>query len=262
MPCVGLGAAHALAADPQALVAVLPADHWVLDEAGFSAALSRAFELAEVPGRIVTVGITPTRPHTGFGYLHLSAPADPAGVALRGFVEKPDAVTAERLIADGEHLWNGGIFVARAQTLLDEIGRQLPASGRALALIGARIGRPDYRATLDAHYPDCARISIDHGVMEGALDVWTVPADVGWSDVGNWDALGAARGADSAGNSVTGSATLIDTTNCVIDAADGITVSVVGIDGLVVVATGDRVLVSARDQCEKVRQLVDQGSDG
>jgi len=260
-PCIGLSALHVLAADPQAVVAVLPADHWVTDEAEFCAVLERAFDLAEAAGRIVTVGITPTRAHTGFGYLQLSAPAQSAGVPLRRFVEKPDAAHAARMVADGEHLWNGGIFVARAQTLLDEIERQLPATGAALAAIGQSLGSEAYAPTLEARYRECDRISIDHGVMEGASEVWCVPADVGWSDVGNWDALGQARGVDDAGNSVVGSAALIDTTNCVVDAADGITVSTIGIDGLVVVATANQVLVAARDDCEKVRQLAPDRRD-
>jgi mannose-1-phosphate guanylyltransferase len=258
-PCIGLSAVHVLAADPQAVVAVLPADHWVTDEVGFCAVLDRAFELAQVPGRIVTVGITPTRAHTGFGYLQLSGPADPAGVPLNRFVEKPDGASAARMVGDGEHLWNGGIFVALAQTLLDEIERQLPATGDALAAIAQSLGSEAYASTLEARYRACDRISIDHGVMEAARDVWCVPADVGWSDVGNWDALGHARGGDEAGNSVVGSATLIDTTNCVVDAADGITVSAIGIDGLVVVATANQVLVTARADCEKVRELAPDG---
>ena len=262
-PCIGLACAWLTHEHPDAMVAILPADHWITEEKAFRATLASAFELAAQPGRIVTIGIVPTHPAVGYGYLELDGEEDDRGVPLRGFVEKPAVERATRMLAQGGYLWNAGMFVARAQTLLDEIERQMPETSRALKTIKAAIGGPDYDAVLRQQYSRCEAISIDYGVMENARDVWAVPGRFGWSDVGSWDALGEVRPQDDAGNAAKGSAILLDCTNCVVDAAPGITVAAADLDGLVISVTEDAVLVLPRHASQRVKELlktlVDEG---
>lgn len=264
-PCIGLACAWLVHADPHAMVAILPADHWITDEAGFRSSLEVAFRLASVSGRIVTIGIVPTQPATGYGYLQLDGEEDERGVPLRGFIEKPGAAEATRMVATGGYLWNAGMFVARAQTLLDEIDRQMPQSGQALARIASAIGSDDYDRVLAEQYGNCEAISIDYGVMEQARDVWAVPGRFGWSDVGSWDALGEVRPNDEHGNATKGQAVLLDCSNCVIDVAPGITVAAADLDGFVISATEDAILVLPRRSSQRVKELllklVDEGRE-
>ena len=255
-PCIGLACSWLVHRDPHAMVAVLPADHWITDEAGFRASLEVAYRLAAVPGRIVTIGIVPSQPATGYGYLQLDGEEDERGVPLRAFIEKPGAAEAARMVATGGYLWNAGMFVARAQTLLDEIAKQMPQSGRALARIQAAIGSEDYDQVLREQYANCEAISIDYGVMEKAGDVWAVPGRFGWSDVGSWDALGEVRPSDERGNSSKGHTVLLDCSNCVVDAAPGITVAAADLDGFVISATEDAILVLPRRSSQRVKELL------
>ena len=255
-PCIGLACTWLVHEDPNAMVAILPADHWITDEPAFRRALDRAFELATVAGRIVTVGIVPSQPATGYGYLQLDGEEHEGGVPLKAFVEKPNQTEATRMLAAGGYLWNAGMFVARARTLLEEINRQMPATGEALARIGAAIGTGDYDRVLVEAYHDCEATSIDYGVMENAQDVWAVPGRFGWSDVGSWDALGEVRQADTAGNSTRGAVELLDCSNCVIDAAEGVTVAAADLDGLVISVTKDAVLVLPRRSSQRVKELL------
>ena len=255
-PCIGLACQWLVHHDPSAMVAILPADHWITDEPIFRNTLERAFELATVSGRIVTIGIVPTHPSTGYGYLQLDGEEDDRGVPLKAFIEKPGAIQATNMLTAGGYLWNAGMFVARAQTLLDEIERQMPTTGKALKTIGAAINRANYDTILEQNYSKCEAISIDYGVMENAQDVWAVPGRFGWSDVGSWDALGDVRPRDAQGNATKGEAALIDCTNCVVDAAPGITVAAADLEGYVISATKDAVLVLPRRSSQRVKELL------
>ena len=255
-PCIGLACITLLRQDPAALVAILPADHWVTDDQLFRAALDKAFLLADQPGRIVTVGIVPTQPATGFGYLELDGEEDDRGVPLRAFIEKPQPAEAARMLATGGYLWNAGIFIARAQTFVDEISRQMPATGAALTRIAAALGSAEYDAVLRRQYGRCEAISIDYGVMENATDVWAVPGRFGWSDVGSWDSLGSVRARDHDGNAVKGHAVLLDCRDCVVDVAPGITVAAADLSGMVISATEDAVLVMPRGSSQRVTELL------
>jgi len=238
------------------MVAILPADHWITDEPAFRSTLEQAFDLASVPGRIVTIGIVPTHPATGYGYLQLDGEEDERGVPLRAFIEKPAATEAAHMLTTGGFLWNAGMFVARAQTLLDEIDRQMPKTGHALKAIAAAIGTSNYADVLADQYPNCQAISIDYGVMEKASDVWAVPGRFGWSDVGSWDALGEVRPRDDHGNATKGQTVLLDCSNCVVDAEPGMTVAAADLEGYVISATKDAVLVLPRRSSQRVKELL------
>ena len=265
-PCVGLAALHVAARDPRGVIAMLPADHHIAKPKAFRDAVSAAAALA-ASGAVATIGIRPSRPETGYGYLKLGPRLAARGASKRAggpahkverFVEKPDVVTAARYLADGRYLWNSGIFVFRADVILDEIGRAMPVLGEQLEVIGNSLGTPAYARTLKRVFPDCPSISIDYGVMEKSKRIAVVPAEFGWSDVGSFAALPDVRPTDHLGNVAEGDALVIDGRNDVVVSAGGRPVAVVGIDDVVVVDAGDAVLVTRRDRAQDVRKAVEE----
>ena len=249
-PAIALAAAR-LPADTVMLVC--PSDHHIRDTDAFTAAVADAVALAH-QGYLVALGITPTAPETGFGYIE-RGDALGGGHVVRRFVEKPDRERAQAFLADGNFTWNGGIFVFRAGTYLEE----LTAHRADIAeLVGEAVasGREEGELFHPAAAPFC-RIegeSIDYVVMEKTGKAVTVIADMGWSDIGNWKALFEQHPRDEAGNAVRGRADLVDCANVCI-ASDGPRVSVIGLDKVVVVVDGDEVLVTSLDGTQKVGKL-------
>ncbi len=262
---IGLAAIHLRHRDPDAVMGVLPADHHIGDPAGFAAVVDRAFEVAAAHDVIVTVGIVPTRAATGFGYLELGAPlpgADDVATVAR-FVEKPDRETAERYLAGGRHLWNGGMFFLTARRLLAELAAHMPDTHRALTEIGDALERGRAEATEAAArlYPALPSISIDYGVMEKTTGVVALRGDFGWHDVGSWAALADYRPADRDGNVVAATAVVHDAHRNVVVGDPDRVIAVIGVDDLVVVQSGDAVLVVPRQRAEEVRAAVDALSE-
>jgi mannose-1-phosphate guanylyltransferase len=264
-PCVGLAALHVAARDPRGVMAMLPADHHVGRPEAFREAISAAAQLAET-GAIATIGIRPSRPETGYGYLRVGPRI---AVRARGkarltahkvarFVEKPDMVTAARYLAEGGYLWNSGIFVFRADVILEEIGRAMPVLREQLDTIGHDLGTPRYARTLKRVFPSCPAISIDYGVMEKSQRIAVIPADFGWSDVGSFAALSEVRGTDAEGNVTEGDALVLGGRNDVVLASGKRPVAVIGLDDVIVVDAGDAVLVCRRDRAQDVRKAVDE----
>jgi mannose-1-phosphate guanylyltransferase len=255
---VGLGAIHAeRRGGAEAVIAVLPADPFIGDEATFERLVRLAF--GEARSAIVTIGVRPTHPETGFGYIRLGAGRVATGPdavhEVGAFVEKPDRPTAERYLASGEYLWNSGMFFLTAGRMRDEARRHLPGLG---TLLDAAVAAPDPAAVIAAGYAGVPSISIDHGIMEKASGLRVVPGEFGWNDVGSWAAVTALRVPDARGNVVLGGATLIDGDGSVVVADEGAPfVGVVGARDLVVVATRDAVLVIPKDRAQDVRQIVD-----
>lgn len=258
---IGLAAVHLYARDPDAVLGVVPSDHFVADESGFASAVDRAFAAAEDGDRIVTIGLVPTRPETGFGYLELGDGEIGAGVRpVARFVEKPDRKAAEAYVAGGRHLWNGGMFFARAARLLADLERFLPELRRGLEEIA--VGLDHSRAEADRVaarvYPALPAISIDVGVMEKAADVATVPGSFAWSDVGAWPALADVVDGDDQGNvCLGGDAVLHDASGNLVVADEDTVVALVGVRDLVVVRASDAVLVVPRERAQEVRAVVD-----
>jgi mannose-1-phosphate guanylyltransferase len=249
---IGLAAAILARKDPDASMVVLPADQHVGDRAGLAHVLEIALAAAEQADVIATVGIPPTRPETGFGYLELTAIAIPGAVQpIARFVEKPDLATAESYVASGRYLWNAGIFCARASRLLAELDRQLPETAKAVREIA------NDPASARARYQALPSVSIDHGVMEKAERVVTVPAAVGWDDVGSWAAIPAIRGTDSNGNTIVGSAVVVDGDNNVVISDDATLIATVGVSDLIVVKHGDAILVIPKSAAQDVRKVID-----
>lgn len=249
---IGYAAALIGASDPDAVLVILPADQYVADEPGLARAIETAMTAVERDDSIATIAIPPTRAETGFGYIEV-APGDTAAVRrVVRFVEKPDRATAEQYVASGRHFWNAGIFIASARRLLAELDTHLPVTAAAMREI-ARLGEPHASQI----YPTLPSISIDHAVMEKASGVVTVPAAVGWDDVGSWASLPAIRGVDATGNTTAGTALVIDGTDNVVVSDDDTLIATVGLSGFVVVKSGNAILVIRKDQAQDVRKVID-----
>ena len=250
-------AAIALAAlrlPEDAVMLVCPSDHHIADTAAFQAAAQAAAGLAR-QGWLVAFGIAATSPETGFGYLHRGEPIGDSGYKVARFVEKPDLARAQDFLADGGYAWNGGIFAFRAGTFLAELAAHRPAiaaGARAAVAAGHEDGRRFHPGS--AAFAAIDSESVDYAVMENTAHAAMVPAAMGWSDIGSWDALHGARGGDADGNSVIGRADLVDCRNVLVE-TDGPRVSVIGLEDVVVVVDGDEVLVTTRAGAQKVGKL-------
>ncbi len=233
------------------VIAVLPADHRFGDTAGFRAVLDAAGRAAERDNRVMALGVTPRWAESGYGYLELGDRlAGAEGLrAVARFTEKPDAATARTYVEGGNHLWNAGIFVFRGTMVLEHLGRFEPAIARGLETLTAE---PERVAEI---YPELPSISIDYAVMERLDDIATLPLDCGWSDLGSWEALTEILPADADGNRRRGDVMALDARDNLLYADHG-TVAVVGVEGLVVVRTGDSVLVVPRERSQDVRRIV------
>ncbi len=255
-PAIALAVAHVAAKDPEGVLVVLPADQHVADVPGFQAALQVAAKAAR-GGDIVTLGIQPTRPETGYGYIRVGDKRPDGARVVQAFVEKPDLETARRYLSSGEYLWNAGIFVFRADVMLEAFARHMPELMPGLEKIRAAVGKPSYAKTLAKVFPTLPAISIDYAVAERAQNIAVVPGSFGWSDVGSFNALPEVRPADARGNVVSGDgAILIDSDGCVV-LANKRPLAVVGMRDAVVVDAGDAVLVLPKDKSQDVRKVVD-----
>lgn len=250
---IGWAATEIRRRDPDALVAVLAADHHVVDVAGFLACAARALTAA-AEGRIATIGIRPTRPETGYGYIRAGAPLAAGVHAVREFREKPDVETAAAFLASGEYLWNSGTFFLPVGLALDELTRFEPALAAALGRLDVSGGAPP--ELVRAVYPTLPSISIDYAVMERSDRVVVVPGDFGWSDVGSWRTLFDFR-APGAASFARGDVVELDGAGNVLFAVDG-AVTTVGVSDLVVVHTRDATLVCPREAGQRVRELVER----
>jgi mannose-1-phosphate guanylyltransferase/mannose-6-phosphate isomerase len=257
-PAIAAAALWLLARDPDALMLVQPSDHVVADTEAFHRAVMQGIAAAQ-SGRLVTFGVRPTRPDTGYGYIQAGGPltgADGVRIVDR-FVEKPNRETAERFLSDGNFLWNSGIFLLSARAYLDELARINPAMLSACE--GAtKAGQEDLAFfRLDrAAFAEAPSLSIDHAVMEHTNRAAVVPVDMAWSDVGSWHALRDIGDADGAGNVLQGDVLAEKVTNSYIRSSEGRLVAAVGLDNVVIVATDDAVLVANADSAAQVSGLV------
>jgi len=264
---VGRNSAPAIAAaallvaeqDPQAVLWMMAADSAIGKPESLAEAVSAAVEAAR-GGRIVTFGMKPTRPETGYGYIESGAPLDGLrGVCdLAAFVEKPDAARAAELLATGRHLWNSGMYVFTAETLLEEMQLYAPSVlAAARRAIEGRTTDLDFVRLEPEAFASAPDISIDYAVAEQTHRAAVIPADLGWSDVGSWDALWEISPKDGAGNVAIGDVFLEHTDNCYVR-SDGIVTAVTGLQDAIVVVTEDAVLVTHRDRAQDVKRVVDR----
>ena len=260
-PAIALAALAAN--DPTAVLLVMPSDHVITDVAAFHAATQAALPLVEA-GYMVTYGIAPTGPETGYGYIQMGRVlTDQAFGGLQSvarFVEKPDAARAKAMLKQGNHSWNGGIFLFRADTYLQALAVHAPEMLNAAQSAMASANHNGNRITPgETAFAACPSDSIDYAVMEKAAKetggrVAVVPVNMGWSDVGSWDALYDLNAKDAATNAITGTVRIIEATGNLIH-ADGIRISIHGVDDLIVVANGSEVMIMPRGSSQKVRDF-------
>lgn len=254
-PAIGLATLTVAARDAEGILAVLPSDQHVAHVPGFQAALREAVKLAE-EGYLVTLGIKPTRPETGYGYIQRGDALSHGGFRVQAFKEKPDVTTAEAYLRSGQYLWNAGIFVFKAQTMLDALSLHSPELSKGLALLGTA-KKSKAAAVLARVFPKLPNISIDYAVMEQAKNIAVVPGDFGWSDVGSFAALEEVRALDENGNVVIGKGALVlNSKGCVVVAGER-PLAVIGMHNTIIVDSGDAVLVVPKDQSQEVRQAVE-----
>jgi mannose-1-phosphate guanylyltransferase/mannose-6-phosphate isomerase len=257
---IALAAQLAVGRDAEAILVAAPSDHVIANEQGFHAAIAAAIPAAEA-GHLVTFGIKPDTPETGYGYIEIGAELTGFdGVhAVSGFVEKPEASLAATLVENGTHAWNAGIFVFRAATYLAELAIHAPTISAACeaamreATADKLFLRPEPAAFLAS--PD---ISIDYAVMEKTRHAAVVPVDIGWSDVGSWNSLWIISPRNESGNALQGEVVAIDSYNCLVRVEEGLAVALVGVKDMVVVATRDSMLVVPRSRSQDVKQIVDE----
>jgi mannose-1-phosphate guanylyltransferase len=258
--CVAWAALWVRRRNPAAIMAVLPADHLIRDAAEFLRVLDVAAAAAQPLNRLVTIGIQPSHPETGYGYIQVGhdrlrlAGRDVFRVAQ--FIEKPSRPKAEQFLTAGTYVWNSGMFVWRADSIWQEICRQLPELAKGLEPLAETAPDATSNGTLEELYRRLPSVSVDVGIMERASDVWVVPADIGWSDVGSWRALGEIIGADAHGNVVIGEQYGIDTSGCLIHSPRKL-VATIGLSNLVVIETEDVLLICPKERDQDVRQLVE-----
>ena len=267
-PAIALAAACLTAEGADPIMVVLPADHIIKDEVRFRDHLSIAIEAAG-NGGLITFGIRPTRPDTGFGYIKANrgapinegAPREICSTdevcKVERFTEKPDHATAEHFLKQGDYYWNSGMFVWRASVILAEIQRHLPAVYRVVQAILAESSTAEgFQQAVEAHFSAMPSISIDYGVLEKSDRVALIPCDIGWNDVGSWQAVHEISAKDGNGNTLQGNIVALDCHNSLIRAEKRL-VAAIGVEDICIIETADAVLISKSDQTQRVREVVD-----
>jgi mannose-1-phosphate guanylyltransferase len=255
-PAIGLAAHILQSIDPDAVMGVFPSDHIIAKEGRYRQMVRSAFRAAE-DGRIVVLGIQPRWAETGYGYIEFphALKTGSKAVPIRQFREKPGAATARRYMASGRFFWNAGMFFWRAGVLLDELRKHLPRTASILASLPP-FGCPEFLPKLQAAFPLCENISIDYAVLEKARDVAGIACDdIGWNDVGSWNAVYELRRRDSGGNALPENAICQGSTGNYVDAGEK-TVALLGVSNLIVIDTPDALLIAHRDSAQQVGDIV------
>lgn len=243
-----------------AIMVVLPSDHYFTDIDAFSEILDHTCEVATKTDKLVTIGIKPGFPATGYGYINFDSKVEvdtPVEVyEVAEFVEKPQFEKAKKYIESGKYLWNSGMFVWKSSTILDNFERYLPRIYNRMMEIYEYLGTDKEEESIEKIYPSLQNISIDYGILERSDDVLVVPGDFGWNDVGSWDALGAIFPPDENGNIVKAKYIGLDTKNSIIY-GNGRLITTIGIDNLIIADTEDALLICPKDKAQEVKKLVD-----
>jgi mannose-1-phosphate guanylyltransferase len=263
---IALAAIHARhAAKGDALMAVLPADHFIAQPNKYREIVSAAIDLAREPGRMIVLGIPPTRPDTGFGYVQrmgdaIGASGSPA-FAVRRFTEKPALDIAKQYVASGDYQWNAGMFFWRVSTFLENLKRFLPKTHEALESLAETIGKKTYERRLRAIYPKLESISVDYAILENATrqegppQVFVIPAEIGWSDIGSWAAVYELLAKQRGENVLSGPGLALDATGNFLYSPTKF-VAAIGVRDLIVVETSDALLIVPRDRAQDVAKIV------
>ncbi|MDO9536545.1 MAG: mannose-1-phosphate guanylyltransferase [Bacillota bacterium] len=257
-PCIGLAALVLAKKDPEASMMVFPADHLVKKEEVFQACLERCLDLAAGGKQLVTIGIIPTRPETGYGYIEREEnplPGEPPTYPVKRFVEKPNLEKALQFLNSGRYYWNSGIFAWKAGLILEKIQKYLPELYRGLKYLEPSLGGTGEEQALREVFPSLPSISIDYGVMEKEQNILVVEGSFQWDDLGSWAALAEHAFQDKDGNTVRGRHVCIDTKNCLVYGQDNL-IATLGVEGLIIVESDGVVIVCPKDRAQEVKALV------
>lgn len=263
-PCVAIAAELLIKQDPDAVMVVLPADHHITDPDRFQEILSSGIAKAESGKDLVTIGIKPDRPETGFGYIHAkSGSAETlkgnSVEAVQGFKEKPSLETAQKFVDSGDYYWNSGMFIWRADTVLNEFKNQLPDMHDLLKQASEDLYTDLHSVAINEFYFDCESVSIDYGVMEGAKSVYVVPGEFGWNDVGSWTAVYDLGEKNNDKNVIQAlNVAFAESEKNLVVSDSGKMISLVGIDNVAVVETEDAILVCNLNTAQGVKEIVEQ----
>lgn len=255
-PCIGWAASIIHQRDPEAILAVMPSDHIVQDVPALHAAVALAGRAA-AGGALVTMGIRPTRPETGFGYLEMGDELEPGIHSALRFIEKPDLDRAVEFFESRRYLWNAGMFFFRAERILEAIDVHLPELAVGLRAISDALGKPNEQEILHEIFPQLPDISIDHGVMEKASNVAVIPVACGWSDLGSWQAAWELAPKDDDGNALPDGSIAIDSAGCYAIGKKDKVLAIVGMNDMVIVDTDDALLILPRNRSQDVRAIVE-----
>ena len=256
-PAIAAAAHHVLATDADGVMLIMPADHLIQDESAFRAAVKRGLPLAEA-GWLVTFGIEPNAPETGYGYIQSGEPLD-GGFRIRQFVEKPDVERARAYLDEGGYAWNSGMFLFRADRYIAELERLAPAMADAVArAFDDAASDLDFTRLDRAAFESSPSDSVDYAVMEKTDHAAVVPVSCGWSDIGSWSSLWAVAERDSHGNCHEGDVITVDSRDCLVRASDRRMIATIGVDDLVIVDTPDATLVARKDRVQDVKTIVDE----
>lgn len=255
-PCIAWTALHLEARNPEACFAVLPSDHVILKEQAYVDKLQQAFEYASSNNAMVTLGITPTRPDTGYGYIE-SKNDGHAVLKVSSFKEKPDRATAQEYLDAGNFLWNAGMFVWNVKTILQSFEQNAPSIIEVLTQDKSKIGSVDEQAYINEVYPKTEKISVDYAILEKANNVYTIPSDIGWSDLGTWNSLHAFKDKDENECVVLGEQThLIETKNSIIRSDSKKVVVVKGLEDYIVVDEPNALLIYPKSDEQEIKGIV------
>ena len=261
-PAIGLAALYIRETDPDAVMAVFPADHVIRNQAKFAQALKRARKTAERTDGLVTIGITPKRPATGYGYIQAILTDENQGsYKVRAFAEKPTIGTAKRFIKSGDFFWNSGMFVWKASAILREMEESIPEIYEPLAKLSGHFNSKSFAGKLNRAFSAIRATSIDYAVMEASQNVHMVKGEFEWNDLGSWEALYSISRKDKQGNVIDGEIFTMDTSNTLIKSS-GKFVATIGLENMIVVATEDVFLVAPRDRAEEIKDIVDSLKKG
>ncbi len=255
---IGLAAVYLNHHNVDSVMGILPADHVIKNKEAFLDTMECAFTAAR-EGYLITIGIKPVRPETGYGYIHAGEPLNPStGIFyVDRFTEKPDIDTAKKYVADGHYFWNSGMFVWKTSVIITEIERHMPSLGAGLKEIRSAIGSSDEGSIISKVFAGLESVSIDYGIMEKSDKVVVIPADLGWSDVGSWTALDDISPKDARGNVIAGNVVDVESRNSIIYASNRL-VATAGLKDMVVVDTEDATLVCHKDRAQDVKKIVDE----
>ena len=257
-PCVGLGAVHIAKKYSDAVMMVLPADSLVKENVLFVENLKEACMLAQEGENLITLGITPNYPETGYGYIRFLAEHRRGNAyEVDRFVEKPDLETAKTYLATGKYLWNSGMFIWKVSTILNKMRLLMPATYEGLQSIYSAIATEKEDEVLDTVFRGFESQSVDYGILEKSDNIYTIPGNFGWDDVGSWLAVGRIRENDTAGNVISGDVIAVGTQNCIIEGSNKL-IAAVGLENLIVVDSENAILICSKEQTGNIKKVLEE----